>query len=36
MKNIGKLLDKKLTVKRLTAPRDDISEEDLRGHGEEW
>jgi hypothetical protein len=25
-----KLLDKKLTVKRLSAPRDDIREEDLR------
>jgi hypothetical protein len=30
-----RLLDKKLTVKRLTAPRDDVREEDLRGHGRE-
>jgi hypothetical protein len=29
------MLDKTLTVKKLTALRDDIREEDLRGHGGE-
>jgi hypothetical protein len=29
------MLDKKLTVKRLTAPRDEVREEDQRGHGGE-
>jgi hypothetical protein len=33
IKRPGKLFDKKLTVKKVTSPRDDVREEDLRGRG---
>jgi hypothetical protein len=36
LKTYEKLLDKKINRKDSLAPRDDIREEDLRGHGGKW